>query len=618
MEEDAPTLRSEDPTAFTYVIEMAEFEGENQRVEDLIETVPGVYVRRFGGPGQPAEISIRGSTASQVVVLLDGIRLNSAQSGTVDLSTIPAALIERIEVSRGGGSIQTGSAAIGGVVHIITRRVSAKPETTASGGAGSWDTWQGSLSQTGRIGALELLLGYDFFKTSGDWDFEPVAGGGDSGTVERINNRVEQHSGLLKLARDLGEHARVELSDSLFYGSEGRPGLDSARGGERHGQSEDAHQRRTRNVAQLRLLGVEATPIDIDWDLAVFHRFDRNRFREPDLLQPVDSDDVTNTLGGRAELEHDWNLERLRQHLSVGVELRGEQFDPLGAPDRDRRVVGVYGQDELRGLDGRLEIVPALRFDATEGFDDEWIPRVGVLAKPRPWLIVKGNAQRAYRVPNFDELYLDEGTLRGDPNLDPEDAWNFDLGMELSRSSWGVFSGLSLEVVGFWNDIENTIIFQQVSPNVIKATNVPDVRSRGVELSGGAGWRWLRVSGSYTVLDTEIRRNGNPLPGRPDQEANLRVVLAPFEGALKLVGTLLYTGEIPINESGRNFLSERTTFDTSLRLGLHKLSSWPERLGLKELAFSVAATNVTDRSVRDALGFPQPGRILTFLLEARR
>jgi hypothetical protein len=147
---------------------------------------------------------------------------------------------------------------------------------------------------------------------------------------------------------------------------------------------------------------------------------------------------------------------------------------------------------------------------------------------------------------------------------------------------------------------------------------VPDVRSRGLELSGGGGYGWLRLSGSYTWLDSELRRNGNPLPGRPEHEADLRLALADAAGRLKLVGTLLYTDEIPVNASGRSFLSGRTTFDVSLRLGLHALCRWPERLGLRELAFAVTATNLTDRAVRDALSFPQPGRSLTFLLEARR
>jgi len=265
VEEAAPPRSSEDPTSFTSVIEMDAHAGESERIEDLLQTVPGVYVRRFGGPGQPVEVSIRGSTGAQVVVLLDGVRINSAQTGSADLSTIPAALVERIEVSRGGGSLQRGSGGIGGVVNIVTRRAGAKQETTVGAAAGSFETWQASITQTARLGESELMLGYDYFKTSGDWKFEPISGlvPDEDDEIERINNRSEQHSGLLKLARDLDEHTRIELIDDLFYSSQGSPGLDLAAGGEQRGQRERAHLRRTRNVAQLRLEGVEWSAADL-------------------------------------------------------------------------------------------------------------------------------------------------------------------------------------------------------------------------------------------------------------------------------------------------------------------------------------------------------------------
>jgi outer membrane cobalamin receptor len=620
VEETGPSPLPEDPTAFTRVIEVDDYAGESKRIEDLVESVPGVHVRRFGGPGQPAEISIRGSTGAQVVVLLDGVRINSAANGGADLSTIPAELVERIEVSRGGGSLQRGSGAIGGVVNIVTRRPSAKPETSLGGAAGSFETWQASLSQTGRLGEAELMVGYDYFKTSGDWKFEPVSGvvPEDDDEIERINNRSEQHSGLLKVARDLGERTRIELVDSLFHSSEGRPGLDLAAGGEKRGQRERAHLRRTRNVAQLRLDGVEWSRADLDWDVTLDHRFERSHFRDPDLTPALDSDDRTMSLGLRGGLGGAFTMGPAEQRLSLGGEARREDFDPEGERDRSRNSVGVFAQDELGLFERRLLIVPGLRFEATEDFDDEWIPRIGAVAIPWPWLRFKGNVERSYRVPSFDELYLEEGTLRGNPDLRPEDAVNFDLGVELSRTSWGPLSRLRLEVVGFWNDIDDTIVFQQVSPNVILATNITNVRNRGLELYGGAAWDGLSLAGSYTYLDSEIRRSGNPLPGRPEQEADLRVTLAPWEGAVKLVGSMLYTDEIPVNASGRTTLNDRTTFDLSLRLALEALSSWPERVGLRELAFSVVAVSLKNRAVRDSLGFPQPGRILTFRLDARR
>jgi iron complex outermembrane receptor protein len=614
-----PEPLPQDPTSFTHAIEVDEHAGEHDRVEDLLESVPGVHVRRFGGPGAPAEISIRGSSASQVVVLLDGVRLNSPQTGGVDVSTVPLALLERIEVSRGGGSVQAGSDAIGGVVNLVTRRASARPETRIAGAAGSFETWQGSLSQTGRLLGFEGVVGYDVFKTSGDWDFETLRGPipDDTDSAERINNRSEHHAALVKLARDLGDSARVEVSDQLFHGSDGRPGPDRASGGALRGQSPVGHQRRTRNVAQLHLQAADVSPAQVDAELRAFHRFDRSRFRDDSFSPEVDTDDRNSSYGGRADLAKQLAWRGISQVPSAGIELRRDELDPLGAGYRARRVLGVFLQHEVALLEGRARLVPALRFDETQGFGSEWIPRVGLVLAPLPWLELRANAERAYRVPNFDELYFDEGSVRGNPDLRSEDSVDFDAGLRAAGAWTGWLRSASLEAAFFASEIDDTIVFQNINDTVL-ATNVSDARTRGVELggrvelAGGVG-----VSGSWTHLDSEVRRSDSPLPGRPEDECDGRIALRPFGGPLELVGEVHYTGEIPANEGGQRFLNQRTTFDASLGVELDGVFRLGERTGLSGLLASVAAHNVTDRAVRDAQLYPQPGRTLTFGLEGR-
>ncbi len=87
---------------------------------ELLASVPGVVTRPYGALGDMRTLSIRGSTAGQVLVLIDGQRLNTAQSGEVDLSILPSDQVERVEVVRGGASAQYGADAVGGVVNIIT------------------------------------------------------------------------------------------------------------------------------------------------------------------------------------------------------------------------------------------------------------------------------------------------------------------------------------------------------------------------------------------------------------------------------------------------------------------------------------------------------------------
>jgi outer membrane cobalamin receptor len=163
---------SDDPSSFTEVIQVEDYRGEVASTAELLSRAVGVQVRRFGGPGDPAEISIRGSTSAQVVIQLDGFRLNTAQSGFVDLSTIPLALLDRIEITRGGGSVQAGSGAIGGVVNLVTLRPGGKPRNRVVGTAGSFDTYELSVARAATASGLEYVLGYDGFWTEGDWDFE--------------------------------------------------------------------------------------------------------------------------------------------------------------------------------------------------------------------------------------------------------------------------------------------------------------------------------------------------------------------------------------------------------------------------------------------------------------
>jgi len=165
---------------------------------DLLSRTPGVQVRRFGGEGQPAEISIRGSTPAQVVVQLDGVPLNSAQSGGVNLATLPLSLLERIEVSRGGGSVQAGSGAIGGVVNLISRRPGGERRSDASFTGGSFGTYRGSAATAGTVRELEYVFAYDGFGTDGDWKFRrPIVDIGgvviepDPPTATRINDAAD-------------------------------------------------------------------------------------------------------------------------------------------------------------------------------------------------------------------------------------------------------------------------------------------------------------------------------------------------------------------------------------------------------------------------------------------
>jgi len=122
-------------------------------VGDILSTTPGATVTNYGPLGALQSIELRGSSYQQVLVLLNGMRLNSGSAGGFDLSELPVSLdsIERIEIVRGPASALYGSDAMGGVINIITKKPT-KPATTLSGAAGDNGYSLASIYNSGKAG----------------------------------------------------------------------------------------------------------------------------------------------------------------------------------------------------------------------------------------------------------------------------------------------------------------------------------------------------------------------------------------------------------------------------------------------------------------------------------
>ena len=610
----------EDPSSFTTVIDVEQYRGEVTSVEEVLERTPGVQIRRFGGEGQPSEISIRGSTAAQVDVQLDGVTLNSAQSGTVDLSTIPLSLLERIEVSRGGGSVQAGSDAIGGVVNLVTRRPGGERRSDASLRGGSWDTWRGNAATSGTLRELEYAVAYDGFGTEGDFEFRRPAldiGGiviePDPKTTTRINNAAETQAGLLALGHDLGDKAHITVRDQLFYSSRGQPGLDAGSVGAA-GQRAQAHERLTRNVLGATLEAAELTPARVDSTLDFWHRYQRTRFRDPEIVPglgaSIDTLDRNDEIGARLGFAREIALFETLHRTSLSVEAQRDTLDSDSFQDRDRNAGALVLQDDIGVFEERLRLIPAARWDATEGFGDRWLPRIGAIVTPLPWLRVKGNLERSFRVPNFDELFFpDRGFLRGNPALRPEEATNADIGAKIAAARLGPVTDAFLEGAYFHNDVDDSIVFLLVSPSLVEPRNTGPATIDGFEVSGGFRvFAWVDIAANYTHLDARIDATDAFLPGRAADETSVRVAVGPPSRAVQLIGEVQITSEIPVSDSGNTILPARTVFDAAISVDLALLGWLPAQVPVRSLLVTLEAKNIGDVAVRDAQFFPQPGR----------
>src|SRR5580658_7458482 len=110
------------------------------QTSDALREVPGVVVTQSGGPGTLTDVSIRGSSTSQVLTLLDGVEVNNGGSGGYDFANLMTNNASRIEVIRGAGGSLYGSSAIGGVINQISEEGTGAPKFSLLSDGGNWDT----------------------------------------------------------------------------------------------------------------------------------------------------------------------------------------------------------------------------------------------------------------------------------------------------------------------------------------------------------------------------------------------------------------------------------------------------------------------------------------------
>lgn len=576
------------PYAFTSTLNLKEFEGEYKSSAEILSFAPGVVVRDFGGFGQLKTISIRGSSSDQVVILLDGIRLNSPLSGGVDLSTIPVEYVESIDVIRGGGSAFVGSDALGGVVNITTRS-SVDPFTMGSVTYGSFNTLSATFSRAHKLGDLGYFFSYNHSRSDGDFKFRSV----NNQTLRRINNQFETHSLLFKIDYDLGG-ADISFLNEFFYSDRGVPGLGEF-------QEDTSRQKDLRNLTSFVVSKQGFVRSDIDIRATVYHKFDRLRFTDPEPLLGVPIDTDSRILNPGLSSEIIWHISD-RYILTISPEIRYEKLDDEDFSNPSRTNIGMFIGNDLHFLDRRLRINPLIRFDyyTTRGKENSsdfgFSPKLGAIYSLTDNLFIKGNLSYSHRIPNFSELFFpDQGFIGGNPDLKQEKAFDLDIGFSYHRSNF-VF-----DINYFRRDIRNSILFVFISAQRIEPRNVGDVIQQGVETSIiYKPFEFMDIFAGYTYLDGEIEETGAQLPGKPANKFDLRVVLK--RSFASVFFETHFVDSIPLTPfRGSRTTEPRVVHDAGIKVNFERYF------------FSLEAKNLLDNlDVRDAFDFPLPGRTFYF------
>ncbi|MEQ1572015.1 MAG: TonB-dependent receptor, partial [Myxococcota bacterium] len=443
---------------------------------DAIERAPGVVVRRLGGVGDLAQVGIRGASARQSEILLDGLPLNPEGGSAVNLAEWPVRAFERVEVYRGAAPALLGTTALGGAVALIP---STGPVSELTLAGGSYGTRRATATAGVDTGAGYVLANVDGLWTDGAfryWDDRGTAFNLDDDRVAvRGNNDTAQGSGLVELRGRGGPVEWVGLYAGLTR-DEGVPGFTFA-------PSPTVRYHVTRHLAGARF----AAPVGgLELGGRGFALARAEALSDP--LGEIgvgaqQTDDHSTSLGSdltaRAPVA-------VWARLDLGVGARVDRFRSAGDGER-RRWIGKAVLAAPLGRPAR-GIEPMVQLLAVSGQPARVLPRLGATTRTGAvgW---RANVGGFARPPDLVELYGDRGALVGNPDLRAERGVQADLG--------GRAGGF--DAVGFVAGYRDLIAWTVGAQGVARPENVDRADVFGVELAvDRSAGRW-RFGGSATA-----------------------------------------------------------------------------------------------------------------------
>lgn len=452
-------------------------------VTDLLRGVAGIDITRNGGKGKSASVFMRGTASDHVLVLIDGVRVGSATTGTASFQYLPTSQIERIEVVRGPRSSLYGSEAIGGVIQIFTRQASKTPRITASVGGGSDSTYQVTAGISGKNNNTWYSAYIDRFATDG---FNACAGSTSGGcyTIEPDDDAYDNTAFNVRLGQQVSENLSIE---GYMLRATGNTEHDSSRANELD------------FVQQV--IGLKTT-LDINDKVDTTLNIGQSR-DETDSFGHDKPVGVFNTETLNVSWQTNWAVSE-NSIFTFGYDYKKDDIDSTVAYAIDSRDNHGYFL-QYQGQYGNTDLVASIRNDDNEQFGNRSTGSIALGYRISPTVRSFLSYGTAFKAPSFNELYYPNF---GDANINPEESKSLELGFAGNEKEYN------------WSfSVYRTEIDQLIGGYPVQ--NVDEATINGIEASFGmqiAGWD---VRTSFDWLKPEDDKTGNLLPRRAEKTFKL-------------------------------------------------------------------------------------------------
>lgn len=535
---------------------------------DLLAATPGVARSNSGGLGKAGSVFMRGSSGSQVLVLVDGLRIGSVSGGSVPLPYIPLAQIERIEIVRGPFSSLYGADAVAGVIQIFLRHEpgSFTPNFKASIGSYQTRKLDAGFSASGERGWIAVQASHT--KTRGINACRVGAGDVPAGCFANQPDRDGFHDNAVSV------HGSYRFSpqwtvDAMAFRSQGASEYD--------GTIVDSDDFSVQVVGgQLHYRPAEQVEISLrvgsttDFATAFLGDVQGSHYDSRRTLGSLQLD--APLLGGLFTGGYDWQ----RQELASNTH--------FASTERSNR--GLFAQWQRHF--GAFSVQLNARHDDNSQYGDESTGSILWGWRFSDQLRLTAGYGTAFRAPTFNDLYFPG---YGNPELQPEQSRSVQLGLR-ATPTWGHWS-----LSAYRKTVDNliTLDFATFTPK-----NVGQARITGLEGVIGARLGAWDVRAMATLMRARDQTagaatEGNQLPRRPEHSLRLDVdrQLGRFSlGATWSVASRRYDGI-----GNRHPLGGYALVD--LRAGWQLVPDWHLQLALN---------NAFDKHYETAWYFNQPGR----------
>ena len=525
-------------------------------IAGLLRWHAGLEIGRTGGIGQQTSVFIRGTNSNHSTVLINGIKMNSATTGSGALGMINTSVIERIEVVKGPRSTVYGSEAVGGVINIITA-------DSGLGRSADLRVTHGRYATNGQ--SMNLSYGND--RASADLSFSKLDTGGFPARAESNSDHGHDNETF-----DVNIRAKAGAGELVF-------GFWQADGNTEYDSFGDLDQDRKNNILKAGL----TLPVTENWlsTLSISRVKDEVRQNQANFLGDRD-------YAYTDRVVYDWeNSFKLYDNVLVfGVSLAEEGTDSLsfGTSYReDTDIYSVYLNEQF--VHDRHSLYTATRYTNHEDFDDAmtWNLEYGYSLADKTKLFA--SIGTGFRAPDSNARF----GFGGNPDLKEETSRSIEAGI---RYDMNAFSTMSLRV--FENKIDDLIETVAIDPEnfIYENRNVETARTRGLELT------FSHQSGPWNLSLEGIIQN-------PRNETQGTRLLRRAKRTL--AGSLAYTREKYFVQLNGLATSERRDFG-GVSMSGYGLIDISAGYHFPYVTLALKAENLLDKEYELAAGYNQPGQ----------